>query len=754
MKFKYILFNILVLVFYGNLMADGLLVSSDTTYPGYLLRNRVTQVSVKINDFVAETVVYQEFVNDWTKTVDAVYSFPLPNDARSTAIYYTRNDTLFKAILKVQPQSINPGTGSGGIFALINKYMGKNVLKIELKDIKPGDLQKIELHYVSLLNSVKENINYFYPLDTKDFVTNPIDLLEFNIEVNSKSNITSFNIPSHPNFQTLVNEQNKVVLRIRKAMAYLTSDFRFSYKTSNESIALSSYSVNNDSIDGHFTLFLKAPSNSAGQEIPKNIIFVISRSSSMVGYKFEQSIHAISNALDNLTENDKFNIIDYDSYVHPWQPYLIPANASSIANAKEYLNNLSTGTTGNQFTNAITIAMNHFLEDNNSNMIVAFTDGRSTINPKSIRSSNHYNIGLFPIAIGDNVDNARLEMLASLNYGFATFIKEKDNINEKVTDVLDVINQPILKSPIFNFEKSDISNVLPRYLSTLFVGSNIVVSGRYSIPESGIVYVAGEGNTDTLNFQFNANFSGNTTDDKFPEFIWAKLRMDELEREIEIYGETQPKKDSLINLSLMYGMRCRYTAYIANYTNVISPVEQIICNITKLNDRIQLSWSTTFNSNIKGFEILKSFDGKNFVKIDYIASYETNGLNNTYYFNDFDLTSGAYYQIRQIDLDGNIVFSEILNLNGMGDIDFVLTQNYPNPFNPSTIISFVIPKSSFVTLKIYDVLGKEISNLVNEELIPGSYTKIWNAENLSSGVYFYTLKAGNFNQTKKMVLVR
>ncbi len=81
-------------------------------------------------------------------------------------------------------------------------------------------------------------------------------------------------------------------------------------------------------------------------------------------------------------------------------------------------------------------------------------------------------------------------------------------------------------------------------------------------------------------------------------------------------------------------------------------------------------------------------------------------------------------------------------------------QNYPNPFDPSTNINFTLPSPEFVTLKIYDILGKEVTTLVNEELNAGNYTKTWNANNLSSGVYFYKLNANKFTETKKMVLVR
>jgi len=91
--------------------------------------------------------------------------------------------------------------------------------------------------------------------------------------------------------------------------------------------------------------------------------------------------------------------------------------------------------------------------------------------------------------------------------------------------------------------------------------------------------------------------------------------------------------------------------------------------------------------------------------------------------------------------------------------DFVLHQNYPNPFNPTTTLSFVIGHSSFVTLKVYDILGNEVSTLVNEYKPAGSYEVDFNShsdkgQNLSSGVYFYTLRAGSFVETKKMILLR
>ena len=85
---------------------------------------------------------------------------------------------------------------------------------------------------------------------------------------------------------------------------------------------------------------------------------------------------------------------------------------------------------------------------------------------------------------------------------------------------------------------------------------------------------------------------------------------------------------------------------------------------------------------------------------------------------------------------------------------FELKQNYPNPFNPTTRIGFQIVAPGFVTLKVYDILGREVRTLVNEELKAGSYEKTFDASGLASGVYYYRIQAGDFAETKKLLLLR
>lgn len=189
------------------------------------------------------------------------------------------------------------------------------------------------------------------------------------------------------------------------------------------------------------------------------------------------------------------------------------------------------------------------------------------------------------------------------------------------------------------------------------------------------------------------------------------------------------------------------------------PVELSELSAVPSSEGVILTWQTSTEINNYGFEIESlNLNSKNTVwnKIGFVKGYGNSNSIKEYSFIDKSVTVGKYsYRLKQLDNDGGFKFSECFDVEiNANPINFVLNQNYPNPFNPSTTISFSIPASTFVTLKIYDVLGKEVSMLINEELSAGNYEKTFFPYNLSNGIYFYSLKAGKFSETKKMILMK
>jgi hypothetical protein len=131
--------------------------------------------------------------------------------------------------------------------------------------------------------------------------------------------------------------------------------------------------------------------------------------------------------------------------------------------------------------------------------------------------------------------------------------------------------------------------------------------------------------------------------------------------------------------------------------------------------------------------------GTRFIRIRLIST-RYNGSNNDGYYDGLSLIA---------DIPSDVSMNTFVIPNGI-----ILLQNYPNPFNPSTTIKYDVPKRSFTSLRVYDLLGNEVTTLVNEEKQTGTYEITWYAEGLPSGVYFYRLQAGDFIETKKMVLMK
>ncbi len=190
------------------------------------------------------------------------------------------------------------------------------------------------------------------------------------------------------------------------------------------------------------------------------------------------------------------------------------------------------------------------------------------------------------------------------------------------------------------------------------------------------------------------------------------------------------------------------------------PVELLSFNVSVNDKGVLLEWKTATENNNSGFEIQKQannqqFSNTNWELVGYVDGFGTTTEPHNYSFTDNNIQPGYYsYRLKQIDYDGSFEYSEIVEVEVSSPKEFILNQNYPNPFNPSTEISFRIPETGEVTLKIFDVLGNEMATLVNEVKLAGKYEIEFNGDSFSSGVYFYSLSAVNYFSTKKMILLK
>ena len=207
---------------------------------------------------------------------------------------------------------------------------------------------------------------------------------------------------------------------------------------------------------------------------------------------------------------------------------------------------------------------------------------------------------------------------------------------------------------------------------------------------------------------------------------------------------------------------------IASFTDSgnILPVEIISLSAQQQNNAIVLNWQTKTEVNNYGFEIERaasrqlsaSSQGQSFgewVKVGFVKGSGTSNSQKYYTYIDSPAGGSSFkYRLKQVDLDGTYKFSDVVEASLEGITVYSLEQNFPNPFNPTTTIKYQIPQSGFVTLKIFDVLGREVKTLVSGNQVSGMYTVEFNASELPSGVYIYKLSSGNFSEVKKLLLLK
>ena len=185
------------------------------------------------------------------------------------------------------------------------------------------------------------------------------------------------------------------------------------------------------------------------------------------------------------------------------------------------------------------------------------------------------------------------------------------------------------------------------------------------------------------------------------------------------------------------------------------PVELTEFTAIAKDETILLNWKTVTEKNNKGFSIEKSHDNVKWTEIGFVAGAGTT-LSPAYYsYSDKVVFPGNnYYRLKQIDNNGSSEYSAAVLVSFNFNNGFYLSSNYPNPFNPATNITFNVPYSAVISLKVYDMLGKEVAALVQGYKQAGRYSIKFSAGNLPSGTYIYKLESNGFSEAKKMVLLK
>ena len=259
----------------------------------------------------------------------------------------------------------------------------------------------------------------------------------------------------------------------------------------------------------------------------------------------------------------------------------------------------------------------------------------------------------------------------------------------------------------------------------------------------------------------NKRFNGATASDhaSFWSYDYGAVLLieDYYGNDFNNYYHTQSDQIEEFNFDYFEKMSKVAIGTLASLTEVLSPlpVELTAFNAEMISNYVELNWETASELNNRGFEIERSVEKNRWDIIGFVEGNSTTSESNRYYFIDnLPLEGKNYYRLKQIDMDGTFSYSSVVEVEYIPAYKYALQQNYPNPFNPSTNINYSLASDEYISLKVYDMLGREVRSLVDEYQSKGTYKVVFDSQNLPSGFYIYKLQTGSFAQTRKMMLLR
>jgi Ca-activated chloride channel family protein len=536
---------------------------------------REMAVDARVRDQVAEVQVSQTFHNPGSTTIEAEYLFPLPDDAgvQNLVLMVDGHELPGRLLPKDEARRIYEEIVRTKRDPALLEYMGRGLFRASVFPIPAGQDRKVTLRYTQLCRRDRDVVEFAYPLATQKHSARAIGKLTFTLRVENRDPIKSVYCPSHDASITRPGEREvKATLERRDVIP--TGDFRLVYTVAEGALGATVLSYRpSEGEDGYFLLLASPRVKPAdARPLPKTVVFVIDRSGSMAGKKLEQARAALQSVLNNLRDDDTFNIVAYDDRVEAFKPELQRYNSASRAEAEKFVANIREGGSTN-IDGALKAALAMIPDDSRPNYVLFLTDGLPTAgetNELKIaangRDGNRSHARLFSFGVGFDVNARLLDRLSGGNGGTSEYVRPDEDIEAHVGAFYAKITRPAFASIAVEMSGTDVNRTYPRDVPDLFEGGQLVWVGRYSRGGHATVRLSGKVGGERRSFEFPAELAGpgSSSGYDFVEKLWAVRRVGFIIDQIDLNGPNRELTDELVSLSKKYGLLTPYTSFLAD----------------------------------------------------------------------------------------------------------------------------------------------------------------------------------------------
>jgi Ca-activated chloride channel family protein len=538
---------------------------------------RVHRVDVEIDNQVATTRIEQVFFNESQTVAEGTYIFPLPVGAAvSDLVMWVDGQPIEAKILDAdQARQIYDEIVRRMRDPALLEYVGAGAIQASVFPIQPMSEVKIEIEYGQLLAVENGLVHYEYPLRTEQFTRQPVESMSISVEVTSNDEIGVVYSPTHP---IAIFREGKFSFRAGWESTYVRAESSFDlyYGLASEEINVNLLTYRESAYeDGFFTLMITPPVEvDADRVIPKDVIIVLDQSGSMFGDKWTQAQDAVKYVLSNLNGRDRFNVVVFSTGFRVFAKDLQPVSEASAA--KDWISGLE-ALGGTDINGALMEAL-HMVDRERSTVILFLTDGLATEGETdtgriltNVEDAAPPNVRLFTFGVGDDVDTVLLDQLNQKFRGAGAYVRPAERIDDEVSGLYNKISAPVLANVELDFGDILVEDMYPAApLPDLFAGTQLIVVGRYRDSGSTTIRLSGDLNGERQTYRYEVRFPDHAGGEVFIPRLWATRKIGALLNAIRLHGEDPELVDSIVRLSIRYGIITPYTSFLIEEQDIFT----------------------------------------------------------------------------------------------------------------------------------------------------------------------------------------
>ncbi len=565
-------FALLVLATVQTVQADGFIIPEPPPHvvkpvPGLAVKYH--RVQVTIEDQVARTHIDQIFVNDSDYELEGTYIFPLPEDAAISdfAMFVDGERLSGKVLDKHEARRIYEDIVRRDRDPALLEYVGRDAFQARIYPIPAYGEKRVQLTYSQVLLAEQGLVHYVYPLSTEQFSSRLLEEVVITIDLQSSVPIKAIYSPSH----TIAVERSgetSVWISFEANDVRPDTDFELYYTIADDDVGINLLSYRGSGEDGFF-LLLVAPKMEADDQavIAKDVIFVLDTSGSMEGKKLQQAKDGLEFVLERLNEDDRFNVIAFDTSVKAYARSLRPA--SEVREARRFVRGLSAGG-GTNIHRALMQALD-MTSDERPQFIIFLTDGLPTAGVTDVVDiiaevdrATPAGVRLFTFGVGYDVNTVLLDTISQEHRGASAYVEPDENLEVEVSTFYAKISTPLLSNLELQWKGVMVDDLYPYPLPDLFAGTQLLVAGRYRGGGAPQVTLQGTVNGRLRTFSYPAIRLPSQGGHEFIPRLWATRKIGHLIKEIRLHGENRELLDEIISLSVRYGIMTPYTSFLVD----------------------------------------------------------------------------------------------------------------------------------------------------------------------------------------------